>query len=497
MTAYERLLPQNVDAERGVLGSILIDPACFADVRMALEASDFYLPAHRDIYATIEALWATRTPADLITLPDALERRGLLEGVGGASYVSSLANQVPTSASAIYYAGIVFRTAQARRLIHAAGQVAGAAYNDPQSEELARDAQALLTSALARHQGQRDGSVTLLEAAQVFMDEHLAVLQNGGAPLGVRYGLEALDKVLLGIKPSELVYLCGRPGAGKSALATYVAHKAAEVCAAEDDDCGTGTVEYLTFEMRASEVVARMVAALASIDTHAMRANFRLPDGSIDDLAWAAACEAAVTLQSRIGERIRLTTCRQRLSDIRLRLEQAVTQRDCRLAVIDYLGLIAPEDDRDARQDNNKRVSDLSRELKQIAQTLDIPILCLVQMSRASERRADPRPILSDLRDSGGLEQDGNAVIGLVRLAEYLPTLARANTRFGQFAEAHILKARQGSQSGIVVPLRFEGKYTRFSDWPREWPYHEYLRLMPSDDGQTQSGAGGESEWSE
>lgn len=497
MTTYERLLPQNVDAERGVLGSILIDPACFADVRLVVEASDFYKPAHRDIYATMEALWATRTPADLITLPDALERRGLLNGesgVGGASYVSSLANQVPTSASAVYYAQIVARTATARRVIHAAGQIAGAAYDDPLSDDLARDAQAFITSALSRHHSRHSGSVTLLEAAQAFLDEQLDVLQNGGTPLGVRYGLEALDKVLLGIKPTELVYLCGRPGAGKSALATYVAHKAAEVCATEDEGHGTGTVEYLTFEMRASEVAARMIATLASVDTHLMRANFRRADGTIDELAWAASCDAAVELQARIGERIHLTTSRQRLSDIRLRLEQAVAQRDCRLAVIDYLGLIAPEDDRASRREPYQQVSHLSNELKQIAQTLDIPILCLVQMNRASENRANPRPMMSDLRDSGSLEQDANALIGVVRMATYLPRLAQANPRFEQFAEAHILKARQGSQSGIVVPLRFEGKYTRFSDWPRDWPYHEYLRLMPSDDGQTPAGANGESE---
>ena len=497
MTTYERLLPQNVEAERSVLGSILIDPACFADVRLRLEASDFYKPAHRDIYATIDALWATRTPADLITLPDELARRGLLDGengVGGASYVSSLANQVPTSASAVYYADIVARTAQARRVIHAAGQIAGAAYDDPLSADLARDVMAFVTSALARHSIGQD-SMPLMEAAQAFLDEHLDVLQNAGTPTGVRYGLTALDKVLLGIKPGELVYLCGRPGSGKSALAKRVATAAAMLCAEADEGRGAGMVEYLTFEMGATEVVGRMVASLASIDTHLMRANFRLPDGTIDELAWATTCDATVELQARVTERLRFTTRRMRLSDIRLLLERAVVQRDCRLAVIDYLGLIAPEDERDARQSEYQRITNLSRELKQLAQTLGIPILCLVQMSRDSERRTNPRPVMSDLRDSGGLEQDANAVIGLVRMATYLPRLARSDERLAQFAEAHILKARNGAQSGIIVPLRFEAPYTRFSDWPRDWSYSDYLRLMPSDDGAQSSASGDGEEW--
>jgi len=254
-------------------------------------------------------------------------------------------------------------------------------------------------------------------------------------------------------------------------------------------------VEYLTFEMRSSAVVGRLVAAQARINTHTLRANFLNRDGTLDDLAWSAACEAAVGLQLRIGERLRFTTRRQRLADIRLLIERAITQRDCRFVVVDYLGLIAPEDDRAARQSEYQRITDLSRELKQLAMSLHVPILCLVQMSRASENRANPRPVMSDLRDSGGLEQDADAIIGLVRMASYLPHLAQANERFGQFAEAHILKARDGSQSGLIVPLRFEAPFTRFSDGPREWPHAEYLRLMPSDDGQTPGAGGDGEEW--
>ena len=210
-------------------------------------------------------------------------------------------------------------------------------------------------------------------------------------------------------------------------------------------------------------------------------------------LAYPSPTDATVALQMEIGERLRFATRRQRLTDIRLHIERAVAQRDCRFVVIDYLGLIAPADDRMARQDEYHRITNLSRELKLLAQDMRIPILCLVQMSRESERRANPRPILSDLRDSGGLEQDANGVIGLVRMASYLPRLAQANERFGQFAEAHIMKARDGSQSGIIVPLRFEAPFTRFSDWPRDWSYSDYLRLMPSDDG-AQPGAGGDGE---
>lgn len=489
MSLTEKFLPQNVEAEACVLGAILIDPACFADVRALLRPEDFYRAAHGVIYTAIEMLWRVQQPADLITLCDELQRTGKLDDLGGSSFVGSLANQVPTSANVTHYAAIVARTALARRVIHAAGQIAGVAYNEPDADVIASQASSILTEALARRVGA--DSVTLLDAAQTFIDEQAAVIQDGGAPAGVRYGLDGLDKVLLGIKPGELVYLCGRPGAGKSALAAHVALKAAEACADQD----SGTVEYLTFEMRDAQVVGRLVARQASLNTHLLRANFRQRDGTLDDLAWSAACEAAVGLQLRVGERLRFTTRRQRLGDIRLLLERAVTQRDCRFVVVDYLGLIAPEDDRDARQAEYQRITNLSRDLKQLAMTLGIPILCLVQMSRASEHRSDPRPVMSDLRDSGGLEQDGDMVIGLVRMASYLPRLAQANERFGQFAEAHLLKTRDGSQSGIVVPLRFEAPFTRFSDWPREWSYSEYLRLMPSDDGQTPGASSDGEDW--
>lgn len=487
----ERMLPQNYDAERSVLGSILIDPECLGEVRAILDAPDFNIPAHRDIYAVMDALWTTRTPSDLITVCDELQRRGTLEGVGGASYVSSLANQVPTSANAVYYAEIVARMAVARRVIHAAGQIAGVAWDDPQSDELARDALALLSSALSRRS--MSDSVTFADAAQTFLDEQLAVMQAGDTPSGVRYGLDGLDRMLLGIKPGELIYLCGRPGAGKSALAAHVATQVARTYAARDH----GTVEYLTFEMRDAEVVARLVAAQAGVNTHTLRANFRRRDGSVDELAWSAACDATVALQMEIGARLRFTTRRHRLTDIRLHIERAVAQRDCQFVVIDYLGLIAPDDDRAARQSEYQRVTNLSRELKLLAQDMQVPILCLVQMSRASENRANPRPVMSDLRDSGGLEQDANGVIGLVRMATYLPRLAAAQSQFAQFAEAHILKARDGAESGAVVPLRFEAPYARFSDWPHEWPYGEYLRLTPGDDGQAPaagSATDGESE---
>lgn len=489
----EKLLPQSVEAEADVLGSILIDPDCFSDVRVILEPADFYREAHRLIYAAIADLWAQHTPIDLRTLTDELRRTGKMDDAGGESSIWSLPNNVQTSAHAVAYAELVARTALARRVIHAAGRIAGIAYNEPDADTLVTSAQTALSEALLRRAGMAD-SVSFLDVAQAFLGEQAEVLQAGGAPSGVRYGLDGLDRILLGIKPGELVYLCGRPGAGKSALAAHVATQVARSCAAEDDGRGAGTVEYLTFEMRDVEVVARLVAAQAGINTHVLRANFRRQDGSIDDWAWSQACETTVALQTAIRDHLRFSTRRQRLTDIRLHIERAVAQRDCRFVVIDYLGLIAPSDDRAARQDEYQRITSLSRELKLLAQDLRIPILCLVQMSRESERRANPRPVLSDLRDSGGLEQDANGVIGLVRMASYLPRLAQANERFGQFAEAHILKARDGSQSGIIVPMRFEAPYTRFSDWPRDWSYSDYLRLMPSDDG-AQAGTSSESEW--
>lgn len=474
----EKLLPQSVDAERCVLGCLIIDPDCAPEVLTTVRSEDFYREAHRVIYAAIADLWRAHTPADLITLCDHLERRGRLEDIGGSPVVSALTSAVPTAANAAHYAQIVARTALARRIIHAAGQIAGLAYGDLDSDFLASEAQRLLSEALASRLG--GDSAPFAEVADDLLAEQIAAREAGASGMGggVMFGLTALDAALTGVKPGEVVMVAGRPGSGKSAFAATVAEWAADRLA----EAGRGgTVEYITLEMRAQQVVGRLLAAHARIDTRLLRANFLRVDGSFDQPAWAALRAAASAAVERRGQALRFLARPVRAADVRLHLERAVAQRDCRFAVLDYIGLVRPDDDAASRQTEYQRISNLSREIKQLALTLNIPIMCLVQMSRESERRANPRPQPSDLRDSGQLEQDADIIIGLYRGAAYMPRMAEADERFSQFAEALLLKVRDGAPN-ITVPLRFEGPYARFSDWPRDWDYRRYLTYTPSDE---------------
>jgi len=470
----EKLLPQSVDAERGVLGSLIIDPECAPPVLTILRAADFYRHEHRTIFTAIADLWRAHTPADLVTLIDELERGGQLGAIGGPSAVSELVNQVPTSANAVHYAQIVARKALARRVIHAAGHIAGVAYNEPDSDVLAIETLRLLMDALSSRIG--GDSAPYRDVIDDFLAEHIAAQANG-ITSGIQFGLSGLDTLLMGLKPGEVAMLMGRPGSGKSALAAGVAEHAADELAAR----GAGTVEYITLEMRAAQVVGRLLAAHARIDTRVLRSNFLLPDGAVDVDAWRAMRAAAERAQAERGDALRFLARPIRVADLRMHLERAVAQRDCRFAVLDYIGLIRP--DEGSRATEYQRISDLSREIKQLALALNIPIMVLAQMSRESERRGNPRPMPSDLRDSGQLEQDADIIIGLYRGAAYMPHMAAADARFKEFAEALILKVREGTPN-ITVPLRFEGPYARFSNWPADWPYRDYLGYMPANDGQ-------------
>lgn len=469
--AKERQLPQNIEAEMGVLGSILIDPEAVTQVLGFLMPADFYRHMHRLTYDAIRDLWQRHMPADLITLCDELQRRGQLDEVGGIAYVQSLANQVPTSANAVYYAQIVHRCAVLRRLISAAGKIAAIAYSEPDEQVASTEAFNLVREAT---QGAALADSTPIGAViDRFLDEQLTAIEQG-VSIGVQFGLTGLHKALGGLKPGELLYLCGRPGSGKSVLAATIAWQEAHARTMAN----AGTVEYVTLEMQATQVVGRVLAGFAGVDTRILRANFRRPDGVLDMDAWRAIRAAAEDVRAKTDDRLRFWDKPIQLGQLRAQLERAVAERACRLAIIDYIGLMRPDE---RTRDEYERVTNLSRDLKQIALELRIPIICLVQMNRQSEYRTNPRPKMSDIRDSGGLEQDGDFILGIYRGAEYLPKTAELDPTFAQFCEVNTIKARE-SRNNVVIPLRFEAAYTRMSDWPQDWDYRHYLTMNASDD---------------
>ncbi|HEY7973818.1 MAG TPA: replicative DNA helicase, partial [Ktedonobacterales bacterium] len=268
--AMEKLLPQNVEAEAGVLGSLLIDPDAMAQIADFLRPDDFYREAHRVIYQAISDLYETRTPADLITLTDELQRRGKLDEVGGASYVSSLANQVPTSANIESYARIVERTAILRRLIHAAGQIAGIAYNEPDANVALDQAEKLIFNVSQRisHAEFEHIRDTLL----AYLDKLGHLHAQRGDIVGVATGFTDLDKITGGLQRSDLIILAARPAVGKTALALSAAHNASVRF--------KHGIAIFSLEMSAEQLIARFLSMDAGVDQQKLRTGF------IDDDEW-------------------------------------------------------------------------------------------------------------------------------------------------------------------------------------------------------------------
>lgn len=464
--AIEKLLPQNVDAEVNFLGCVLED-ADRGDVvarwasRLAL--GDFYRERHRLIWQAMSDLYAARQSVDVVTVCDELERRGQLEDVGGQSGVSSLTNGVMTIYSADAYAAIIQRTATNRRLIHAAGQIAAVAYNDPEADDSVLEAQRLLFEAVQGWGGTND-STPFGDVLDEFLiecrDAYEATRQ--GRRSGLPTGFSELDEILSGFHGGQLIYQAGRPGSGKSAFAGTMVQAAADACLRD----GAGCVEWITLEMRATDQAKRVVSSFAGIDGRIIRRGFRTPEGNADYTAFKRVEAAVKTLRERYATVIRTLDKPMTFAQARAHITRSVMQRGCRLAVIDYLGLLEPED---AKATDYKRISDTSRHLKQLALELKIPILCLVQLNRQTEQRVNRRPQLADLRDSGGLEQDADVVLGLYRGAYYDQDRAEENKAFAQFAELWVLKARD-SIANIMVPAKFEGEFTRASDWPAGVP---------------------------
>ncbi|HEU5423453.1 MAG TPA: DnaB-like helicase C-terminal domain-containing protein [Nitrolancea sp.] len=461
--AVEKLLPQNMEAEAGVLGSLLIDPSAIMQVADFLKPADFYSEAHRVIYAAALDLYEAQEPADLLTLCDELSRRGKLEEVGGASFVSSLANQVPTSRNVKHYAQIVVRCATLRDLIDASGQIAGVAYSEPDAETATEFAVKTVLGIQQRRgvgmaSSGRDRSFS--EILDELGAETLSRME-ADAPTGVLTGLLGLDRLTLGIEPGELVYCAGRPGSGKSALGLGVGVNAARALARSGRP---GSVYVVTLEMSARAQARRLVAAAANLNSRYIRAGFRAPGEEPDLEAWTAFDEKREQLKREVGERLWWTEGSVSIAQLRARVMAAVLERGCRLVIIDQLDLMA---DSGGQAGEFERITQLSRQLRQIASTYGVAIWCMVQLNRQVEQRANKRPQLSDLRQSGQLEQDADLVLGIFRPAYYDPERAGKDPRFAQYAKLCVLKARDG-ESGVEVHLRFEKEHTRFTDWPYE-----------------------------
>ena len=397
----EKLLPQNIEAESGVLGSIIIDPEAIVQVSDFLHADDFYRDAHRTIYEVILQLYEEHEPADFITICDELERRSQLEEVGGASYITSLINQVPTSGNVEYYGRIVERASILRRLIHAAGQIAAIAYESSDAEAALERAEQLIFAISQRHA--RSDFSHLREILAEYMSKLDQLHEHRGSIVGVPTGFTDLDRLTSGLQKSDLVVLAARPGLGKTSLALSVAHNTAVKF--------QRSVAIFSLEMSKEQLAQRLLSMDAHID------QYRLRTGWIEQDEWDRIVVAQGKLEEAniwIDDTASISTIELRSKARRLHAAHGID-----LIIVDYLQLMQATIGGKRNENRVLEISEISRSLKALARELNLPVLALAQLSRAVESRQSKVPQLSDLRESGCLT--GNTLIYMPDLGTYQP----------------------------------------------------------------------------
>jgi replicative DNA helicase len=435
--SIDKLAPQAVEAEQSVLGSILIDADAILKVGDFLRPVDFYRAQHADIYEAMLALHGQREPIDLVTLGDELRRRDKLEPVGGPGYLTSLMNTVPTAVHAEHYGRIVERKAVLRNLIGAAGKIAAVGYEESNDAEVAIDrAESILFEISQRR---TDGGFEALSILLGQAYDRLEYLhEHRGQILGVPTGLSQLDALLGGLQPSDLVVLAARPSVGKTSMALNIAQHAAVR--------EKKKVAVFSLEMSKEQLALRLLSAETGINPRPLQTGF------VDETDWskiAMVMNDMATATMWIDDSPALSVMELRTKARRLEAEQ----HGLDLVVVDYLQLMqASTSNKDANR--VQEVSEISRGLKQLARELKVPVLALSQLSRGVEQRGTAEPRLSDLRESGSIEQDSDVVIFLYRDGEQNPD-----------ADVELIKAKIAKhRNGPIgeVPLQFRKSNTRF-----------------------------------
>ncbi len=459
----EKLLPQNIEAEEGVLGSIIIDPEALTEVADFLREEDFYRDAHRTIYEVVLSLYNQRTSADFITICDVLERRNKLDEVGGPSYITSLINRVPTSGNILYYGRIVERTAILRRLIHAGGEIAALAYQSEDDASVIAECAEQLVFAISQRANNVSADATLSQLLNQYMTKLDQLSTQRGKLVGVPTGFADLDRLTGGFRKSDLIVLAARPAIGKTSCALSIAHQAAVKYKQR--------IGIFSLEMSQEQLVERVMAIETGINLQ------RLNSGNIEDDEWEKIVQAMGIL-SEAMIRVDGTSVLSPLQ-MRSRARRWVQEEGIDLIIVDYMQLMQPTDTALQKVANRVLVIDeISRNLKLLARELNIPILVLAQLSRAVENRMSKVPQLSDLRESGGIENNADIVMFIYRDEVYNP-----NTERRGYADIIVAKHRNGPTGQVV--LKFEAETTRFRDVVEEVVPPFFMQkeeLLPDDE---------------
>ncbi len=435
-----KVMPHNKEAEQSILGAMLTDTECVTMVFERLNENDFYMEANRLIFSVMQKLFNRDVMIDLVTVSDELNNFDQLAAVGGVEYLAYLASTLPTTANLKQYIDIVKDKAHLRRMIQVSEKVIKMAYSPgSQSNNIADEAGRMFFDVL-ENQNQRG----MMHIKDVLLQTHVSlekIYQNKGQLTGAPTGITKLDRELFGLQKSDLILIAARPSMGKTSFALNIATYAAVH--------GNVPVAIFSLEMSAEQLVSRIISSEMLIDSNHLRT------GELTDDDWEKIAISLGTLGQApiyINDSSSVT-----ISDIRAKCRRLKLEKNLGLVVIDYLQLMQGSASESGRRSENRQqeISDISRSLKILAKELDVPIIALSQLSRAPDQRTDHRPMLSDLRESGAIEQDADIVMFLYREDKYNPETEKKNV-----AECIIAKHRSGSTG--TVEMFWAGQYTRF-----------------------------------
>ncbi|MBF6237801.1 replicative DNA helicase [Nocardia otitidiscaviarum] len=439
---FGRQPPHDMAAEQSVLGGMLLSKDAIADVVEVIRPGDFYRPAHQAVYDAILDLYGRGEPADPVTVSAALDRRGELKRIGGPPYLVTLTQTVPTAANAGYYAEIVAEKAILRRLVEAGTRIVQYGYAGADGQDVAEvvdRAQAEIYEVTERRS--TEDFAPLEEILQPTMDELDSIASRGGISLGVPTGFTELDEVTNGLHPGQMIIVAARPGVGKSTLGMDFMRS----CSIRH---GLASVIF-SLEMSRTEIVMRLLSAEAKIKLGDMRS------GRMSDDDWAKLARRMSEISESplfVDDSPNLT-----MMEIRAKARRLKQRHDLRLVVVDYLQLMTSGKKVESRQ---QEVSEFSRSLKLLAKELEVPVVAISQLNRGPEQRTDKRPMVSDLRESGSLEQDADMVILLHRPDAF----ERDDPRGGE-ADLILGKHRNGPTATITVAHQLH--LSRFVDMAR------------------------------
>ena len=437
MADITRIPPHSVESEQSILGSILLDKDAIITVAETITPTDFYKDAHRIIYESMMALNNKNEPIDMVTLTDELRKRGYLDDIGGVTYLTSLSTIVPTTSNVKYYAEIVKEKSVLRQLIKASNDIINLGYGSGENAEDVLDFAEKKIFDISQERTSDD----FKPINQVLMDTYdmiESIYSNKSDVTGVTTGFKDLNKKINGLQRTDLILVAARPAMGKTAFALNLVQNAAIK--------GNASVAVFSLEMSKEQLAQRMIAAQSNVELKKMKT------GTLNDADWpriisamAVMSDAKIFIEDTPGIKINelRSKCRK------LKMEQGLD-----LVMIDYLQLMESDSKNESRQ---QEISKISRSLKILAKELDCPVVALSQLSRAPEQRADHRPVLSDLRESGAIEQDADIVMFLYRDEYY-----HSDSEKKDLAEIIIAKNRHGETGS--VELVWMGSIQRFGD---------------------------------